>query len=90
MNKNDYNLEQYEWFTKQWRGEPDEQNCIAVYGFKEYGPSSVLAGQYAKCLIEWFDSEEEVDELFPDAEWGSKWTDPQVSVSHLPDHGDLY
>lgn len=56
-----------------------------VHGFREAEPGSVLEGQYLKCFVDRFDSVENAQKAFPTAKMGSKWTDPQVSLNHLPD-----
>lgn len=62
---------------------------IDVVGFKEMPESSVLAGQVVRCFIDNYDTEEEALKAYPDANgFTSKWTEPQVSLSHLPDEND--
>ena len=59
-----------------------------VYGWSTYGRSSVLAGQPRKQFIDAFPTAEEAKAAFPDASFSSKWTEPEVSLSHLPGDED--
>lgn len=62
---------------------------IAVYGWGTYEESSVLAGQAKKVFLDSFPTEAEARAAYPMVTgFSSKWTEPQVSLSHLPDDGD--
>ena len=63
---------------------------IDVVGFKEAPQSSVLAGQILTCFISNYPTEEEARKAHPDCTEGftSKWTSPQISLSHLPGEND--
>ena len=74
---------EYSWYTIR----SDGRGGIDVHGFKEC-TSGVLKGQTLKHFVDSFDTEEEAKAKFPDAEYGSKWTDPQVSYNHLPSEDD--
>lgn len=60
--------------------------CVDVLGWGTYPSSSVLAGQPMKVFIDSYSDEEEARKDFPQVTgFSSKWTEPQVSLSHLPD-----
>jgi hypothetical protein len=63
-------------------------NGWVVYGWGTYSSGSVLAGQPKKQFLDSFDTEDEARAAYPDARPGSKWTDPQVSLAHLPGEND--
>lgn len=75
---------QYLWKTIR----PGRYGGFDVHGFKTMPESSVLAGQNVKCFIDNFETREAAEAAFPDANQGSSWTDPQVSVAHLPGEDD--
>jgi len=59
---------------------------VDVVGFGTYPRHSVLAGQTAKVFLDNFRTEAEAMKAYPKAEgYTSKWTEPQVSLAHLPD-----
>lgn len=60
-----------------------------VHGFKPYPRNSVLAGQMAKCWIDTYPTYEEAKAAHPEAEGGSSYTDPQVTLNHLPSEDDM-
>lgn len=60
-------------------------NGWTVYGWGTYPRSSVLAGQPRKCFIISYDTLELAQAAFPKANQSSKWTEPSVSLAHLPD-----
>lgn len=61
---------------------------VDVVGFFEQ-KSGVLAGQVLKQFIDNYDTEAEAKSAHPDAEgYSSRFTDPQVSLSHLPGEND--
>ena len=74
----------FEYFTIR----PDSQLGFIVHGFGTYSRNSVLAGQPMKKFLDSFDTEMGALEVYPEAERGNCWTDPQVSVAHLPDEND--
>lgn len=62
---------------------------VDVVGFYTAPENSVLAGQTVKRFINSYDSEKAAKQAHPDAEgYSSKWTDPQVSLRHLPGEDD--
>jgi hypothetical protein len=75
---------QYDYYTVR----KDEYDEWSVHGFGTYPQSSVLDGQPMKVWLDSFPTREEALAKYPDATGGSKWTDPQVSLSHLPDDAD--
>ncbi len=60
-----------------------------VHGFGTYESSSVLAGQSRKVFLDSFNTREAALEVYPEAENGNDFSDPQVSVSHLPGENDF-
>jgi hypothetical protein len=56
-----------------------------VHGWGTYARSSVLAGQPRKAWIESYETLEAAQAAYPGASMSSKWIEPQVSLSHLPD-----
>lgn len=61
---------------------------VIVYGWGVYEKSSVLSGQPMKKFLVTFESEAEAKAVYGDMNFSSKWTEPQVSVSHLPGEND--
>jgi len=61
---------------------------VNVYGWGTYEKSSVLAGQPKKVFIDAFETLEAAQAKYPDAALSNKWTEPQVSLSHLPGEDD--
>lgn len=79
--------ENTEFSYKKLRMNPD--GGVDVVGFYTAPEHSVLAGQTVKRFINSYDSEEAAKQAHPDAEgYSSKWTDPQVSLRHLPGEED--
>lgn len=74
----------FEYYTM--RVEPD--GSVFVYGWGTYERSSVLAGQAQKINLGHFDTPEAAQALYGSMEFSSKWTEPQVSLNHLPDEND--
>jgi hypothetical protein len=76
---------EFDYFTLrrgQWGG-------IDVLGWGTYPDSSVLAGQPMKVFLDNFETEELARKEFPQAQgFSSAWTEPQVSLSHLPGEDD--
>ncbi len=62
---------------------------FVVHGFGTYESSSVLAGQSQKVRLDFFDTREAALEVYPEAENGNDFSDPQVSVAHLPGENDF-
>ena len=77
-------MREYLWYTLR----PSTWGGFDVHGFFEADKSSVLAGQTIKRFLDNFDTEAEAREAYPDAKFGSAWTDPQVSLGHLPSEDD--
>jgi len=63
---------------------------IDVLGWSVYPRGSVLEGQPMKVFLGNFPTEEEARAAYPKAQPGfsSHWTEPQVSLSHLPGEDD--
>jgi hypothetical protein len=83
------NGEKFDYLTLQHKG---AQLGWCIYGWGTYKRSSVLAGQPMKVFI---DSYGDGDEgraaalaAYPQATPSSAWTEPQVSLSHLPGEDD--
>ena len=79
------NIRPFEYFTVR----PDSRLGFIVHGFGTYEKSSVLAGQPQKIFLDSFDTREAALKVYPEAENGSGWTDPEVSLSHLPGENDF-
>lgn len=62
---------------------------FVVYGWSTYPRGSVLEGQPQKAFIDAFETRDAALQAYPGASPGSKWTDPQVSLSHLPGEDDM-
>jgi hypothetical protein len=60
-----------------------------VFGWTTYERSSVLAGQPQKVFIDAFPTIEDAQAEYPNANISSHWTEPQVSLSHLPGDDDF-
>lgn len=78
------NRKKFEYYTMN--AEPD--GSVFVYGWGVYERSSVLAGQSMKKGLDHFDSAEEAMKVYGDMNYSSKWTEPQVSLNHLPGEDD--
>ena len=62
---------------------------VDVLGWGTYPRGSVLQGQPMKVFLDAFPDEESARRAYPQAEgFSSAWTDPQVSLSHLPGPDD--
>lgn len=62
---------------------------VDVLGWGTYSSSSVLAGQPRKVFLDSFDTEEAARAAYPQAEhFSNVWSEPQVSLSHLPGEDD--
>lgn len=72
------------WYTMR----QDHHGEFDIHGFAEAPESSVLAGQTIKHYIETLPNEAACRAKYPDIKFGSRWTDPQVSLAHLSDEGD--
>ena len=79
------NRKKFEYYTMN--AEPD--GTVFVYGWGVYERSSVLAGQARKVGLDGFDSAEEAMAVYGDMNYSSKWTEPQVSLNHLPGPDDF-
>ena len=68
---------------------PSQYGGVDVVGFKQAPRNSVLSGQVLKHFIDSYETEEEALKAHPDAEgYSNKYTDPQVSLRHLPGEDD--
>lgn len=80
--------EKFDYLTLQHK----RPNGWCVYGWKPYPRHSVLAGQMAKCFLDAFGDGEEGRAAalakYPQATPSSAWTEPQVSLAHLPGEDD--
>lgn len=62
---------------------------IDVLGWGVYERGSVLEGQPKKVWLDNFQTIEEAQAAYPQADsFSSEWTEPQVSLSHLPGEND--
>ncbi len=62
---------------------------IDVLGWGTYPKHSVLAGQPMKVFLDNFPTEAEARAKYPQAGgFSSVWTEPQVSLNHLPSEND--
>lgn len=63
---------------------------IDVLGWGTYPDNSVLAGQSMKVFLDNFPTEAEARAAYPAAErFSNAWTDPGVSLNHLPGPDDM-
>ena len=74
----------HDYYTLQYDG----THTVSAYGWSTYERNSVLAGQPKKQWLESYDTEEDARKDYPDAQFSSKWTEPQVSLNHLPGPDD--
>lgn len=74
----------YDYYTLR----PGQWGGVDVVGWGTYPDSSVLAGQPMKVFINNFTSEAEAIAKYPSASWSSSWTEPSVSLNHLPGEDD--
>lgn len=77
--------DKYDRYTYQNKG---GQFPIYVYGWGTYPAHSVLAGQAMKCFLDSFEDVDDALAAYPQAKPSSAWTEPQVSLSHLPGEDD--
>lgn len=76
----------FEYYTMR----VNSDGTVDVLGWGTYEQSSVLAGQAMKKFLANFPNAEAAKEIYGnDMNFSSKWTEPQVSVSHLPGEGDF-
>lgn len=80
-------MSNFDYFTINVQTEFNH-TIYAVFGWRPYEESSVLAGQQQKVFVSAFDTEAEAKEAYPGAEISSKFTEPQVSLNHLPGEND--
>lgn len=63
---------------------------VDVLGWGTYPDSSVLAGQPMKVFLDNLPTEAEARAKYPQADgFSNAFTEPQVSLSHLPGEGDM-
>jgi hypothetical protein len=62
--------------------------AYSVHSWGVYERGSVLAGQPRKRWLDSFETEAEVLAAYPKATPNSRWTEPRVSLNHLPGTGD--
>lgn len=74
----------FDYFTIR----PDSRLGFIVHGFTTH-PNGVLKGQSCKVFLDSFDTDIEAKEIYPEAENGNCWTDPEVTLSHLPGENDF-
>lgn len=79
-----------ESYYEIWNDENSPRGGYTVKKFTPdgYPPHSVLAGQVLIQYEAHFDSIEEAQSAYPDANFGSKWTSAQNTFDHLSDDGD--
>lgn len=75
-------MNKYLWYTVR-----ESLGSFDIHGFKTQA-GGVLDGQTIKCYISTFETLEAAMREFPDAKPGSRWTDPQTSMRHLPGEND--
>ena len=75
----------FEYYTMN--AEPD--GSVFVYGWGVYERSSVLAGQAMKKGLDHFDTEAEAIAVYGNMNFSSKWTEPGISLNHLPGEDDF-
>lgn len=62
---------------------------IDVLGWSTYERGSVLEGQPKRVWLDHFETIEEAQQAYPQAStFSNAWTEPQVSLSHLPGEDD--
>jgi hypothetical protein len=76
-------MKQYEMYTASMRN-----GSWVVFGWDEYPPHSVLAGQPRRNWLDSFETLELAQAKYPHAQPSNAYTDPQVSLSHLPGPDD--
>lgn len=76
----------YDYYTYQQN--KYDRNAVNVYGWGTYPKGSVLAGQPLKQYLGQYDSVEALLADYPGAEPSNQYTEPQVSLSHLPGEDD--
>ena len=75
----------FEYYTMN----AEADGSVYVYGWGTYERSSVLAGQAMKRGLAHFDTAEEAIAVYGDMNFSSKWTEPSVSLNHLPGENDF-
>ena len=60
-----------------------------VYGHDIYPSSSVLAGQTRNIFLESFDTLEDAEKNYPEAEISHPFLEPKNTFDHLPDSPDF-
>ena len=77
-------MEKFDYYTLRW----SKYGGVDVLGWSTYR-SGVLQGQPRKVFLDSFEDEEEARKAFPLAtNFSSSWTEPQVSLNHLPCEND--
>lgn len=76
----------FDYYEK--RGNEHDEH-VDVIGWGTYGRSSVLAGQASKHFLDSFDTEAEAEAVYGAMGWNNKWTEPSVSLNHLPGEDDF-
>jgi hypothetical protein len=82
------NEKPFEYFTVRPETVAGETRFV-VHGFGVYEQHSVLAGQSRKVRLHSYATKAEALEVYPEAENGNDFSDPQVSVAHLPGENDF-
>jgi len=78
-------MSQFDYYTLRF----SKYGGIDVLGWGVYEKGSVLEGQSKKVFLDNFETEDEARRAYPLAgSFSSAWTDPQVSLSHLPSEND--
>jgi len=75
----------FDYFTVR----PDNRLGFIVHGFGTYSRNSVLSGQSMKKFLDSFNTREAAIDFYPEAENGNDFSDPEVSVAHLPGEDDF-
>lgn len=77
-------MEKFDYYTLRW----SKYGGVDVLGWGTY-TSGVLQGQPRKVFLDNFEDEESAREAYPLAtNFSSSWTEPQVSLNHLPSEDD--
>jgi len=66
----------------------DQYGRFAVKGYDTWGRGSVLEGQTRTNFIDAFDSLEEAQKAYPEAELSHELMEPENTYDHLPDDQD--
>lgn len=83
--RRDGKMVKFDYYTVR----PDNRLGFIVHGFGTYSRHSVLSGQSMKKFLDSFNTREEALAVYPEADNGNDWMDPEVSLNHLPSEDDF-